>query len=352
MPALALAEEMVRLDPSVEPFFIGAERGVEAQVLPHRPWRHALLPLEPLRRVEWWKNARLPFVLYRSVRRIGQILTREDPALVVGTGGYVSFPTVRACVARDIPAVIQEQNAYPGLATRFLASHVRQIHLGFPEARSHLKPGSRTEVLVSGNPIKAPPAVHPDKGAAKRRLGFSDDKPLVLALGGSQGALAVNRALRDAHTSGLWPSQAQTMWQTGSGTYGAFLGYAVPGRIHIEPFIDPIESAYAAADLVVSRSGAMTLAEVAAWGLPSILVPLPTSTAGHQVANARAMSAAGSAIVLEQKNATGPNLAEAIAFLLNQPAKMAEMGRKAAARSLPEAASRIATCALRLMPST
>jgi UDP-N-acetylglucosamine--N-acetylmuramyl-(pentapeptide) pyrophosphoryl-undecaprenol N-acetylglucosamine transferase len=349
MPALALAEEMVRLDASITPLFVGGERGVEAQVLPQRPWRYELLPFEPLRRVEWWKNARLPINLFRSVRRIGHILSHERPGLVIGTGGYVSFPTVRAAVSRRVPAVIQEQNAFPGLATRFLARHAAQVHLGFPEARAYLKPGRHTEVVVSGNPIKAPPNPRPNREEAKRLLGFAPERPLALIMGGSQGALAINRAVREAQADGSWPRHVQILWQTGAGTHGAFLPYAVPGRVRVEPFIDPIEAAYAAADLVVARAGAMTIAEVAAWALPSVLIPLPTSAAGHQLANARAMAQAGAAVLLEQAEATGKRLGSVATGLISDPAKMADMSSRASERALPNSASEIATAALRLV---
>lgn len=348
MPALALAEEMVRLDSTIEPFFVGSHGGVEAGVLPHRPWRHVLLPFEPLWRRQWWKNARLPWTLYRTLRGVRAVLRREDPDLVVGTGGYVSAPVVWAATLRGIPAVIQEQNAYPGLATRWLARRARQVHLGFPEAEKYIKPGPDTRVFVSGNPIQPPPAQRLGRQEAKRRLGFAPDEPLVLVMGGSQGALPINRAVKEALEGGRWPPGVQLLWQTGAATHDRFADQSHPGSVVVEAFIDPIERAYSAADLVLSRSGAMTVAEVMAWGLPAVLIPLPTAAAGHQLRNARALAAAGAALLLEQAGLTGATLGARVGELLAEPARLADVGRAAQARSLPRAVSEIASRALEI----
>ncbi len=351
MPALAIAEEMVRLDPSVSPFFVGSRRGVEASVLPQRPWRYELLPLEPLWRRRWWRNARLPVMVARSLRSVAEILRRERPALVVGTGGYVAGPVVWAAMRRHIPAVIVESNAYPGLATRWLARRARQVHLGFPEARALLTVGPGTVVFDSGNPIIPPPSPLPPKTDAKRKLGFPADRPLVFVTGGSQGALAINRAVAGALASGALPAGASLLWQCGAASLERFAPLAVPGRVVVSAFIDPVADAYAAADLVVARSGG-TVASLAAWGLPSILIPLPTSAAGHQLSNARAMADAGAAVLLEQADLSPATLTAAIAGLLSEPARLAGLATRASGRGRPDAAACIASEALKVMSKT
>ena len=352
MPALAIAEQMVRLDPSVTPFFVGAQRGVEATVLPQRPWRYELLPLEPLWRRRWWRNVRLPFALYASLRRLRAILRREAPALVVGTGGYVAGPVVWAATNAGVPAVLQEQNALPGLATRWLARRARQIHLGFPEARARLDVGPQTTVYDSGNPIPPPPSPRPAREMAKRKLGFPGDRPLVFVTGGSQGALAVNRAVADAIQARTFPAGASLLWQCGAASLEQFAAFRADGRIAVQGFVDPVADAYAAADVVVSRAGASTLAALAAWGLPSILVPLPTAAAGHQLSNAKALAEAGAAVLLEQSGLTGATLGEHLNSLLNDPAKMAGLKSSIERRARPEAAAVIAAEALKVMWKT
>lgn len=348
MPALAIAEAMVRLEPRVQPFFVGAERGVEAQVLPARPWRHVLLPLEPIYRRRWWLNVRLPLSTWRSLRALRALLARERPELAVGTGGYASGLAIWAAARRGVPVVLQEQNALPGIATRRLAPRARQIHLGFPEARAHLEPGPQTRIFDSGNPIVAPPTPRPDPGVARERLGLRPGLPVVVVVGGSQGALALNEAVAAALGGGHWPSGVQLLWQTGQAWRERFGSLAREG-VRIEAFLDPMAQAYAAADLVVCRAGAMTLAEVAAWGLPAILVPLPTAAANHQLTNARALAAAGSAVILEQHNLTGRSLGSDVAGLLGAPARMADLSRAIAERAKPDAATRIARESLQLL---
>jgi UDP-N-acetylglucosamine--N-acetylmuramyl-(pentapeptide) pyrophosphoryl-undecaprenol N-acetylglucosamine transferase len=349
MPALAIAEEMVRLDPAIRPFFVGSRRGVEASVLPQRPWAYELLPLEPLWRRRWWRNVRLPFALAASLRAVRAILAREAPGVVVGTGGYVAGPVVWAAMSAGVPAVLQEQNAYPGLVTRWLARRAAQVHLGFPEARARLVVGKRTAVFDSGNPIPPPPSPRPSRAEARRRLGLPAERPLVFVTGGSQGALPLNEAVAGSLAAGSFPADASLLWQCGARSLDRFASLGVKGRVAVEAFIDPVADAYAAADLVVSRAGAMTLAGLAAWGLPAVLVPLPTAAAGHQLSNARALADAGAAVLLQQAGLAPASLAAAVSSLLHDPARMADLGRRMLARARPDAAAAIAAEALELV---
>ena len=355
MPALAIADAMVAEDPSVEPFFVGAFRGVEAHVLPKRRWRHELLPFEPIYRAKWWKNFLLPVSAFRAMARLREIFNREQPVLAIGTGGYVSGPALWAASGRDIPIVIQEQNAFPGFATRRLASKAAQIHLGFPEAESFLTPGPETKVFDSGNPIVPPNEVRSPAtiAAAKTALGFDGRLPLVLVTGGSQGALGINRVVAQAVEERKWPADVQLLWQTGAATFEQFKALAPAGQrpvaIRIESFIDPMASAWSAADLVVARGGASTSADIAAWGLPSVVIPLPTSAANHQLKNAQALAEAGAAVLLEQRNLTVESLVTAVGNLLGDPAELADLAANARRRGRPFAAREIAREALRLL---
>ncbi|MGD0483825.1 MAG: undecaprenyldiphospho-muramoylpentapeptide beta-N-acetylglucosaminyltransferase [Gemmatimonadales bacterium] len=346
MPALAIADAMVRLDPAVRPFFVGSLRGIEANVLPQRPWPYALLPLEPIRRRQWWLNATLPLSFLRSVRRVDALVAEHRPALVVGTGGYAAGPVVWGAGRRGVPAVLQEQNAYPGITTRRLAGQVRQIHLGFPEARRYLRPGAGTAVFDSGNPIQPPPTERADRRAAREKWGFPPDQPVVLVVGGSQGALPINAVVDAALAEGLWPAGTGLLWQSGSATYERFAARSDRHRVVVRPFIDPIADAYGAADLVVGRAGAMTIAELCAWGLPAILIPLPTAAAGHQLSNARALHNAGAAVLLEQASVSAPDLTGRIRALLLDPAGLAGLAKAALRRAHPDAAEFIAAKAL------
>src|SRR5947209_645179 len=167
-----------------------------AQVLPRYPFRHHLLPMQPIYRRTWWNNVRSLLTAGRAWRAVGRVLDAEQPVIVIGTGGYAAGPVVWRAQRRGLPTVLQEQNAFPGLATRWLARRARQVHLGFPEARERLRPGRGTEVFALGNPIR-PPAPG-DRAAAARQLGLVAERPTLLVLGGSQGAAAMDYAMAAA----------------------------------------------------------------------------------------------------------------------------------------------------------
>lgn len=345
LPALALARAFTEARPDVEPVLIGAERGIEATVLPRHPYRFHLLPLEPIYRGAWWRNVRWPLIAWRAWRAVGRVLADERPAIVVGTGGYVAGPVVWRAQRAGIPTALQEQNAFPGLATRWLAGGARQVHLGFPEARARLRIGPRTAVFVPGNPIRPPEPG--DAAAARRAFGLAPERPTLLVFGGSQGARAINFALAAALERRVL-GDVNVLWGTGTAHLEALARYASPGRVAVQGFFDPIAPAYRAADVVVCRAGAMTVAEVTAWGKPSILVPLPSAAADHQTFNARTLAAAGACLWLAEAELSAASLGRLVTELLASPERRESLARAARARGHPEAAREIVSRILTL----
>jgi UDP-N-acetylglucosamine--N-acetylmuramyl-(pentapeptide) pyrophosphoryl-undecaprenol N-acetylglucosamine transferase len=317
---------------------VGAERGIEARLLPTRDFRYHLLPSEPIYRRQWWKNFRWPFLLWGLTRRIARLLKEEKPILVVGTGGYASGPVVWQAHRRGIPTAIQEQNAYPGFVTRMMAKRVNQLFLGLPEARQRLNLGS-TRVIDSGNPI--PPPDPARRAAAIARFELSESGgPVLLVTGGSQGAVAINDAVARWVESG-GALGVQVIWATGRGSYADYRKYHAPPAVQVIDFIDPIADAYAVADLVVGRAGMMTGAELCAWGLPSVMIPLPTAAEDHQRHNAEAFAAAGAAAMILQRDLTPQKFAETVGGLLRDRPRLAAMAAAALRRGKPAAAAEI-----------
>ena len=343
MPALALAHVAAELGHDV--VLIGAQRGIEARILPRHPFRFHLLPIEPLYRRQWWRNVFLPLMWFRATRASERVLRDEQPAIVIGTGGYAAGPVVLRAQQVGIPTVLQEQNAFPGLTTRWLARRARQVHLGFPEARRKLSPGPHTNVFVFGNPITPPGRV--DAQAARGQLGLTAGERTVLVVGGSQGARALNEAVAGALGRGLL-GDVNLLWGTGTTHEARYAPLAVPGRVVVNGFFDPIATAYAAADLVVARAGAKTVAELCAWGKPSILVPLPTAAADHQTFNARALANAGASVLLLESELTPDTLAKTVGALVQDPGRLDELGRSARNRGHPNAARTIMSKVLEL----
>ena len=346
MPALAIATALKERAPEVEPVLIGATRGVEARLLPSRDFRFHLLPTEPIYRRTWWKNFRWPFVAGRLLREVARVFETERPAAVLGTGGYASGPVVWWAARHGIPTAIQEQNAYPGLVSRWLSRRVRHVYLGLPEARRLLRFGENTQVFDTGNPITPPSPGR--RGAAAAKLGLDGSRPVVLVTGGSQGARAINLAVAGWLDAG-GPGNAVLIWVTGRGTYPEFASYHQPPQVQVVDFLDPMGDGYAVADLVVSRAGMITVAELCAWGLPNVLVPLPTAAADHQTYNARVLAASGASLMLPQAELTADSLRAVITQLLSDPARRKVMGERAFARGRPQAARDIVSNLLTLI---
>ena len=348
MPALALARALVELDPHVEPVLVGALRGVEASILPHHPYRHYLLPLEPVYRRQWWRNLRWPVLVWRIIRECNRLLAEEKPAVAVGTGGYTSGPVLLLASRRGVPILLQEQNAFPGLTTRRLARRARAVFLGFPEAAAHLRPGRGTAVHCFGNPIIPPPIPRPGRREAREALGIPQGTPVLLVTGGSQGARAINETVAHLVHSGSLEDSV-LLWSTGRLSFEQCRLLDAPPRRRVRAFWDPMSEAYAVSDLAIARAGAMTTAELCAWGLPSILVPLPSAAAGHQTWNAEALAAAGAALHVLEADLSPDHLVGLVRQLLRDPGTLARMGQAARARGRPDAARKTASAILAMM---
>ena len=347
MPALALAQALQQARPDVEPVLVGAARGIEAQVLPRYPFRHHLLPMQPIYRRTWWNNVRSLLTAGRAWRAVGRVLDAEQPVIVIGTGGYAAGPVVWRAQRRGLPTVLQEQNAFPGLTTRWLARRARQIHLGFPETRERLRVGSHTAVFALGNPIRVPEPGSRD--AALVALGLAPERSTLLVFGGSQGARAINYAVAGALERRLL-DEVNVIWGTGTAHVDALARYAVAGRVVVRGFFDRMAPVYRAADLVVARAGAMTVAELCAWGKASILVPLPSAAADHQTHNAAALAEAGAAIHLSEPRLTPYTLAQEVTALVADRARLESLGSRAQGRGHPDAAREIVSKILTLIP--
>lgn len=351
-PGLAIARELVRLDPRVKPFFVGALRGVERDVLPTTEFPHLLLDLHPLYRPAVWNNWKTLLGAIKSWRKLGRMVREEKPALVVGTGGYAAGLMLAYAVVHRIPIVQQAGDSHPGITARSFAPWSREIYLAFPEAASvfDFDMKDRHRLIDAGAPIAPPPASPPDRSAARAKWGFpATGGRVLLVYGGSQGSLAMNKAMAGWVAKGI-PEDLYVIWATGRATYSQFKNLDSP-RVRVNDYLSPIADAYAAADLALARAGAMTTAELFAWKIPAVLVPLPTAAADHQTRNARALESAGAAIHLPQSTLTADELAKTVTGVLASPARMQDLAAKSALRARPNAAREIAERILKLVSS-
>jgi UDP-N-acetylglucosamine--N-acetylmuramyl-(pentapeptide) pyrophosphoryl-undecaprenol N-acetylglucosamine transferase len=334
----------VRLRPDAEPFFVGAKRGVERDVLPTAGFAHELLDLHPLYRSAVWNNWKTLRGAVGAWRRAA-VLTRVPGGraqLVVGTGGYASGLMLAYAAAHRIPYVLQEQNSFPGLTMRVFARWAREIYLGFPEGARYLRPGEGTTVVDAGNPIEPPPTPRPDRASARRIWELPEQGGRVLLVfGGSQGARAINQTVDAWVASGRLPDDVYLIWATGRGTYEEFRSRE-SDRVRVRPYISPMRDAYAATDFAVARAGAMGTAEMCAWGIPQILVPLPTAAADHQTVNARTLAAANAGVFVPQADFTPERLDTLVRELTADPRRLDALAEGARVRARPDAAEQIA----------
>jgi UDP-N-acetylglucosamine--N-acetylmuramyl-(pentapeptide) pyrophosphoryl-undecaprenol N-acetylglucosamine transferase len=343
-PGIAIAEEVVSR-PGGEVLFVGTSRGLEAKAVPAAGYQLELLEVSGLKRMGVVGTlrglGRLPGALGRSLA----ILRRFRPDAVLGVGGYASGPMVMAAALSGRPTALQEQNTVPGFTNRVLGRFVRRAFIAFPEAADRFPRG---KALPTGNPVRRSFLTATAARAGAPGTSISGGGR-VLVVGGSQGARAVNDLVVAAaevwSRSGRWPSLVH---QTGGADAGrvsaayAILGRAAEEHVQVRAFIDDMPAAYAAADLVIARAGAMTLAELAILGKPALLIPLPTAADDHQSKNAAAFADAGAARVLPQAGTTGAQLATAVTELLGDPVRRAAMAQAMSARARPSAAKDIA----------
>jgi UDP-N-acetylglucosamine--N-acetylmuramyl-(pentapeptide) pyrophosphoryl-undecaprenol N-acetylglucosamine transferase len=246
--------------------------------------------------------------------------------------------------------VQQAGDSHPGITARSFSRWSREIYLSFPEAGRLLHAYGPDSLIDTGAPIEPPPTPLPDRAAAREQWGFPRvGGPVLLIYGGSQGSLVINAAVAAWIARGL-PLSLHVIWATGRGTFEQFR-HLESDHVRVRDYLSPIANAYAATNLAIARAGAMTTAELFAWGIPGILIPLPTAAADHQAENARALEAAGAAVHLPQQQLTVEKLSATVADLIASPERMKSLAECASRRARPLAASHIADRILALLYS-
>lgn len=271
---------------------------------------------------------------------------RRNTRAVIGMGGYVSAPALMAARMMKIPVYLCEQNTVPGRVTRLFEKNARRIYATFEESREYLKKDD-SDIIIAGNPLRRRIRREVNRREARQRFNMSHVKTVVLVIGGSQGAVGVNELVLELKRN--FPGRFREVgfiWITGSFSYERFREEVQKdlraGSIYLAPFIEDMAAAYSAADLAISRSGAGVMAELAAAGLPSILVPLPGSAGNHQELNARSFERKGAAVMVRQDPAVTGNVAQALFSLIGNARRRKEMARRILECARPEAGQVIA----------
>jgi len=355
IPALAIAEKLQETVAEQSVFndvkflFIGSDYGMESRLIPEAGFRLETLPVRGLSRAltlaSIKQNLMLPGRLIASILKANKVLREFSPHITVGTGGYASAIPVRQSLRNNIPVVLQEQNSYPGMVTRLFAPKARQVYLAYEDALKHLR-GAQT--LITGNPIRQIEKT-PDHDEAARLFNLNPELPTMFILGGSQGARFINHHFVKKISIYLEKIGMQVLWQTGKADFEfCQKQIGTNPRIELRPFIKEMEHAYSLADLMVCRAGAMTLAEINHFGLPSILIPLPTAAANHQEFNARSLENAGAArVILESEIDEGAFLPTLTDIFTNRD-RLSTMAKASAKLRRPHATQEICNSIIRI----
>ncbi|MDO8536403.1 MAG: undecaprenyldiphospho-muramoylpentapeptide beta-N-acetylglucosaminyltransferase [Candidatus Omnitrophota bacterium] len=346
-PAVALAEELKFNDPSVEILFVGSDKALDKRIFVKEGYEYRLLSSNKLPYKTSFKTLLFSIRLSIDILKSFIILAKYSPDAVVGFGGYVSAPIIVAAYILGIPRILHEQNAVPGRANAMLFKFVSSIAVSFEETKKYL--GSYADKAVfTGNPIRAS-VLKDDKSGSMKKMGLDPQKFTILVIGGSQGAHNLNKAF--IKSLSMMDEKIRRSLQiihiTGVTDYGwasdAYKELSVEHRVH--SFVDRIEEVYSASDLIVTRSGASAIFEIAYFGRPMILIPYPFALS-HQSENARIFSARGAAVKIDEKDLSPILMKERVEGLLKDRNKLSEIGESARRMSVPDSSRSLARAVL------
>lgn len=356
-PALAIAGRIKAGCPEAEIHFAGRRKGMEYDLVTRAGYAFHHIEVNGIQRSLTPKNIARNIAavwhLALAMPRAGAMLRQLQPDLVIGAGGYVSGPVLQAAARRGIPTAIHEQNAFPGVSNKILAKEVDVVFAASAAAVDRL--GAPDKTLVVGNPVR-PEVFRQDRAAARKALG-AGDRVVLLSFGGSLGARRINEVVADL---AAWHTKNRDFLHIhATGSRGVELfrrlglekGFAGAKQLQVKEYIQDMPRMLAAADLVISRAGALTLAELEAAGRAAILIPSPNVAENHQYYNALELEKAGAAVVVEEKDLTGEKLIELVDRLTSRPETLAEMGQKARALARPDSLDLIWDRLCQLVPA-
>ena len=337
-PAIAIAQAIRKNEPEADILFIGANGKMEMEKVPAAGFPIEGLIVAGLIRRVTWKNLTFPFKLIGSLFKARSIIKKFNPDVVVGVGGYASGPTLRAATSMGKPALIQEQNSYPGITNRFLGKRVQTICVAYDGMSDYFP---KEKIVLTGNPVRKDLIALPDHmPEAYRHFELDPEKKTVLTMGGSGGARAINDSMLALMEKGL-PEGIQLLWQTGKHYFEEIKQRLGDTGYRIVPFIDRMDLAYSCADLVITRAGAIAISELCVVGKPTILIPSPNVAEDHQTKNALALVDKEAAIMISDNEAP-TQLPALVSGLINDGKRLQQLSQNIQKMAIIDAADRIA----------
>jgi UDP-N-acetylglucosamine--N-acetylmuramyl-(pentapeptide) pyrophosphoryl-undecaprenol N-acetylglucosamine transferase len=317
-PAIAIANSFRERYRDAQILFVGAKGRMEMTRVPEAGYKIIGLWISGLQRKLTWSNLLFPVKVVVSYVRAAMIIKRYKPHVVIGTGGYASGPIMMAATRSGVPTVIQEQNSFAGLANKQVADRVNKVCVAYDGMEKYFP---KQKIVLTGNPVRKDIITVSQKRAqAKTHFGFEGNKKTLLIIGGSLGARTINESILGGIEK-LIDAQVQVIWQTGKGYYESYksqLGKYDLKRVRVQDFVREMDLAYAAADVVISRSGAIAVSELCISGKPVILVPSPNVAEDHQTKNAMALVTKDAALMVADKDAKSKLVDEALKLLFDE----------------------------------
>jgi UDP-N-acetylglucosamine--N-acetylmuramyl-(pentapeptide) pyrophosphoryl-undecaprenol N-acetylglucosamine transferase len=341
-PAIAIANELKSIDPTTRLLFVGAEGKMEMEKVPRAGYEIIGLPVVGIRRELTLANLLFPIKLGRSLLRAQEIVRDFRPDVAVGVGGYASGPLLLAASLKGVPTLIQEQNSYAGLTNKVLARWAKRICVAYPGMDAFFP---AEKIRLTGNPVRSDiQQADAQVNAGRQFFGLESSRPTLLVIGGSQGARTINESM-EAGLSRFVDAGVQVVWQTGAGfierARQAVTALGSP-LVQAYDFIYEMDKAYAVADAVVSRAGALSVSELALVGRPAILVPFPQASEDHQTKNAMSLVDRNAALLVRDQDARQQLIGAALDMLANQRQReqlsreLKKLGKPTAARDIAE----------------
>ncbi len=346
-PAIAIARALQKKEPDIDILFVGARGKMEMQKVPEAGYKIIGLNISGMNRSSWLKNITLPFKILGSLRQARKIIKMFRPDVAVGVGGYASFPVLNVSQTHGIPTVIQEQNAYAGKTNTILGKKADVICVA-AKGMEHFFPKSR--IVLTGNPVRQSIVTGiGNKEGALKKFGLQANKNTIFIVGGSLGAKSVNEALLH-HLQQIIDAGIQLIWQTGNYSYEKVSKSVkeYKEQVKVFAFINDIEQAYAATDIIISRAGALALSELSIVGKPVIFVPFPFAAEDHQTENARSLVKQDAALLIRDDEANA-KLVETLLDLLNDKRLQKQMADNIKKLAITNADDRIANEILKLV---
>jgi UDP-N-acetylglucosamine--N-acetylmuramyl-(pentapeptide) pyrophosphoryl-undecaprenol N-acetylglucosamine transferase len=342
-PAIAVAEQIKELKPDTEILFVGTKSKIEGKIVPKLGYKFKSIWIKGFSRKFNFENLLFPLKLLVSVIQSLIINMKFQPRVAIGSGGYVSGPAIFSSSVMGAKIILLEQNSYPGITNRLLERYADEVHISFEDSKKYL--GGKKKTILTGNPVRKNLGTE-NKNAAIEKFGLTSGSKTLLVLGGSLGASSINKAVVN-NIAKLKQAGIQIIWQTGANYFDDHKIFSSKS-VKVYEFIDDMNAAYSACDLLLARAGATTIAEILVLGVPSILVPSPNVAENHQYYNAKSLSDNNAAVLLKDDELNS-SFSESVISIIDSKNKLDELKSNTVKLAKPDAAKNIAISALKYM---